>query len=255
MYFPDVTLLVTHYNRSASLARLLSSFEKLDCRFEQIVVSDDGSEPEHREQLRSLQQQYRFTLVTTPTNKGLGNNINKGQDAVTTLYTLYVQEDFVPQTLFPGVFSDALTLINQREDLDVVRFYAYFDYPYLRPYRFGFSEMIFKWTLPGYKKFYYYSDHPHLRRSTFFARFGRYAEGIKVEATEYQMMMSFLANKGKALFYTNYTTVFEQVNSSSEPSTVKRNFWRESGNPLVFLLRHFYRHIRFNIDYFFARRQ
>ncbi len=135
MYFPDVTLLVTHYNRSASLERLLAAFEQLDCRFENIVVSDDGSRPGHLEHLRSLQAQYAFNLVTTPVNKGLGNNINKGQDAVTTPYTLYVQEDFVPQDIFPRVFSDAMELIREKPDLDVIRFYAYFVYPYLTPCR------------------------------------------------------------------------------------------------------------------------
>lgn len=254
MHFPDVTLLVTHYNRSASLERLLAAFRQLDCSFENIVVSDDGSRPEHLAHIRSMQAQYAFHLVTTPVNKGLGNNINKGQDAVATPYTLYVQEDFVPQEIFPRVFSDAMELIREKPDLDVVRFYAYFVYPYLEPVRNGFSEMIFKWTLPGYRKFYYYSDHPHLRRSTFFSRFGRYREGIKVEATEYRMMMSFLANKGKALFYDRYTTVFEQINSTSEPSTVRRNFWRESENPLISGVRHLYRYTRFNLDYLFTKR-
>jgi glycosyltransferase involved in cell wall biosynthesis len=46
-FFKDVTLLVTHYNRSQSLEQLLNSFVQLDCRFEDIVVSDDGSRPEH----------------------------------------------------------------------------------------------------------------------------------------------------------------------------------------------------------------
>lgn len=254
MYFPQVTLLVTHYNRSASLERLLASFEQLGCRFENIVVSDDGSRPEHLEHLRSLQAQYAFNLVTTPVNKGLGNNINKGQDAVTTPFTLYVQEDFVPQAIFPRVFSDAMALMREDQELDIIRFYAYFPYPFLKPVRNGFSEMIFKLTLPGYKKFYYYSDHPHLRKNNFFSRFGRYREGIKIDATEYRMMMSFLANKGKGLFYDNYTTVFEQINSTSEPSTVKRNFWRESGNPLISVIRDLYRHTRFNLDYLFTRR-
>ena len=254
MYFADVTLLVTHYNRSTSLERLLSAFEQLDCRFEAIVVSDDGSRSEHLDYLRSLQTRYTFKLVTTPVNKGLGNNINKGQDAVDTPYTLYVQEDFIPQKTFPLVFSEATKLIRESPNLDMVRFYAYFSYPYLRSYRKGFSEMIFRLTLPGYRKFYYYSDHPHLRRSSFFSKFGRYREGIKVEATEYRMMMSFLANKGKALFYDDYTSVFEQVNTTFEPSTVKRNFWRESENPLISVIRDVYRFTRFNLDYLLTRK-
>ena len=45
--FPGVTLLVTVYNRSRSLDRLLDAFKQLNCHFGDIVVSDDGSKPEH----------------------------------------------------------------------------------------------------------------------------------------------------------------------------------------------------------------
>lgn len=247
--FKNVTLLVTHYNRSTSLERLLKSFRDLECNFGDIVVSDDGSKPEHLEYINALKQHYEFNLVTTPKNKGLGNNINKGQDAVKSAYTLYVQEDFVPEPIFPAALENSLGFMEQRKDLDFVRFYAYFKYPYLKPYSHGFSEMIFKLWNPGYKKFYYYSDHPHLRRSNFFERFGRYPEGLKVEVTEYKMMMSVLKNKGKALFYEDYTGLFEQKNSSEEPSTVRRNYWRETENFAVTGARHAYRHLKFNYDY------
>jgi glycosyltransferase involved in cell wall biosynthesis len=247
--FDDITLLVTHYNRSTSLERLLKNFSDLGCSFGDIVVSDDGSKQEHIDYINGLKGTYRFNLVTTPKNKGLGNNINKGQDAVKTPYTLYVQEDFVPQAIFPENLVLAQRFMQERKELDFVRFYAYFKYPFLKPYKNGFSDMVFSLWNPGYKKFYYYSDHPHLRRSNFFERFGRYPEGLKVEVTEYRMMMSVLKNKGKALFYEDYTGLFDQINSSLEPSTVKRNFWRETENPLISLSRHLYRHLKFNYDY------
>ena len=38
-------------------------------------------------------------------DSGLGNNINKGQDAVKTPLTLYVQEDFTPAAIFPESFT------------------------------------------------------------------------------------------------------------------------------------------------------
>ncbi|CAG4998979.1 hypothetical protein DYBT9275_02123 [Dyadobacter sp. CECT 9275] len=247
--FPDVTLLITHYNRSSSLERLLRAFQKLECNFGGIVVSDDGSKPEHLDYIQNLTKSYDFTLVTTPVNKGLGNNINKGQDAVKTDFTLYVQEDFVPEPIFPPNFERALKFMHERPDLDMVRFYAYFNYPYLKPVGDGFSEMLFKITYPGYRKFYYYSDHPHLRRSTFFQKFGRYVEGIKVEATEYEMMMSVLRKKGKSLFFNEYTSLFEQKNSEDEPSTVRRNMWRDNQNLLIVAMRNLYRHLRFNYNY------
>ncbi|GGH80112.1 glycosyltransferase involved in cell wall biosynthesis [Filimonas zeae] len=250
-HFTGITLLITHYNRSSSLERLLKTFRELGCSFEDIVVSDDGSKKEHLDYIQTIQPVYNFRLITTPVNKGLGNNINKGQDAVTTPYTLYVQEDFVPLPQFVTSFPTAVSLLEQDKDADMVRFYAYFKYPYLKPVKEGFSEMVFKPWYPGYKKFYYYSDHPHLRRTSFFSKFGRYPEGLKVEATEYKMMMSFLKHKGKALYYDNFTGLFDQRNSSAEPSTVKRNFWRESENVFITLSRHGYRYFRFNVDYFF----
>ena len=80
--FNNVSLLITHYNRSRSLERLLKTFSNQHIHFGEIIVSDDGSKQEHLDLIHYLQQQYHFRLVTTPVNKGLGNNINKGQDAV-----------------------------------------------------------------------------------------------------------------------------------------------------------------------------
>jgi glycosyltransferase involved in cell wall biosynthesis len=243
-HFPTITLLVTHYNRSQSLQRLLQAFQQQEISFGGIVVSDDGSKPEQVEKLKELSPQYNFNLVTTPQNRGLGNNINKGQDAVITPYTLYVQEDFDP---FPGYgkhLQDALSIMDERADVDLMRFYAYFKYPYLKPYRDGFSEMVFKIWYPGYKKFHVYSDHPHLRRTTFFEKFGRYAEGIKGDRTEFLMNLSFIKKKGEAMFYEDFKGLFDQVNSSDEPSTMTRSDMRQSNNPLIVMARAVYRNVK-----------
>lgn len=249
LYFEGVTLLVTHYNRSRSLEQLLQSFAALNCRFESIVVSDDGSRPEHLEYLVALQQTLGFRLVTTPKNKGLGNNLNKGQDAVQTPLTLYVQEDFTPADTFPHAFGNALKIMQARPDVDMVRFYAYFEYPYLRDPENGFYRMDFKLWKPGYRKFYVYSDHPHLRRTSFFNKFGRYVEGQKGDFTEYQMMMSFLKNNGKAYFYKDFKSLFLQKNSEAEPSTMTREHWRQTDSFPVKQIRDVYRHVKFNLDY------
>jgi len=247
-YYRGVTLLVTHYNRSSSLERLLRSYKELNCRFEAVVVSDDGSKPEHQAVLKELQAQYGFELVTTPQNKGLGNNLNKGQDAVKTPYTLYVQEDFVPKPAFKQHFADALAIMQQEQDLDIVRFYAYYAYPYLKPYGKGFSEMIYKLWYTNTKKIYVYSDHPHLRRSSFLNKFGRYVEGIKSDKTEYLMCVSFIKKKGRGLFFNDYKGLFSQENSAEEPSTVQRSNWRQSNNLLINLVRVVYRQIKYNYD-------
>jgi len=240
--FKEVTLLITHYNRSKSLERLLTSFRLLKIGFGDVVVSDDGSKPENLESVKVLQKQFGFRLITTPLNRGLGNNINKGQDAVNTPYTLYVQEDFEPKPIFAQHFSDALQYMNEDKSLDIASFYAYFKYPYLKPYGKGFSEMIFRLSpfANNHLKFYVYSDHPHLRRSSFFDKFGRYPEGIKGDITEYRMALSFIKKNGKGIFYDNFNDLFYQKNSPDEPSTMGRSSWRESRNIFALAVRAVY---------------
>src|SRR4051812_3463222 len=141
--FPGVTLLITHYNRSSSLERLLDKMRQLQCGFDDIVVSDDASNQAHQEQLKALQAVYNFNLVTTPVNKGLANCINKGQDAVKTPYTLYIQEDFLPSPLFPARLADALHIMNENRDVDYIRFWALYRFPTQKPFDKGFAETIY----------------------------------------------------------------------------------------------------------------
>ncbi len=246
--FNDVTLLITHYNRSHSLQRLLESFEKLNCTFNEIIVSDDASEKVHLDLIMGLQTKYVFTLITADKNKGLANNLNKGQKSVKTPFTLYIQEDFVPKEIFPEKLQDSLGILKVREDLDMARYYSYFKYPNLKYLKHGFSEMIFSPLKVGYQKFYYYSDHPHLRKSNFLEKFGEYEEGIKSDAAEYKMMMTFLRKSGKAIYYDKFKDLFDQINSTLEPSTVKRNSLRESNNVFIRVIRGLYKNVKFNID-------
>jgi glycosyltransferase involved in cell wall biosynthesis len=249
-YFESVTLLITHYNRSSSLERLLSRFSVLNVSFFEVIVSDDGSRKEHIEYLENLKSKFAFTLITSDVNKGLGNNINKGQDAVNSPFTLYVQEDFIPLHGFSKHFENGLRIITEDVDTDSLRFYSYIKYPSLQPFKDGFSLMIFdKWSL-NLDKATMYSDHPHLRRSTFMNKFGRYTEIKKSDQTEYDMMISFIKNKGKGYFFNDFKSVFDQVNSEIEPSTVKRNYWRNSNLRAITILRQLYRQIKFNYNYF-----
>jgi glycosyltransferase involved in cell wall biosynthesis len=239
--YEDTTLLITHYNRSSSLERLLNAFENMGCQFASVVVSDDCSRQEHLDQLFILRDKFKFQLVTTPVNGGLGNNINKGQAVVKSPYTLYVQEDFLPTENFSGHFKDGLDFMRADATLDIVRFYAYFAYPNLKPFGKGFSEMVYSFWEMSHIKFYCYSDHPHLRRSNFLEKFGKYAEGINMDVTEYRMAISFLQRKGRGLFFNEFTKVFDQRNSSAEPSTADHRInWRLSSNPVIRFARMIY---------------
>jgi glycosyltransferase involved in cell wall biosynthesis len=220
-FFKEITLLVTHYNRSTSLERLLKSFKDLGCTFGDIVVSDDGSTKEHLDFIIKLRGVYGFRLITTPINRGLGNNINKGQDAVLTPYTLYIQEDFVPRLAFLASLNDGYKIMVEDKHWDLISFYSYESYPYSKSYKLGFSERVFH-AAPWYTnnlKFYLYSDHPHLRNSTFLKDFGRYVENKNVDVTEMQMSLSFIKKGGRALLYDDHYSLLTQENSKEEPST------------------------------------
>ena len=128
--FLNLSLLITHYNRPLSLNRLLEEISKLNITFSEIIVSDDGSKIEIQQMLQLLQQKYNFRLITTPVNKGLANNVNKGQDAVKTPYTLYIQEDFVPTIFFPAKLVESLAILDERPEIDMARYSAYWKYPY-----------------------------------------------------------------------------------------------------------------------------
>ncbi|MEO5912194.1 MAG: glycosyltransferase [Pelobium sp.] len=241
-HYQDVELLITHFNRSSSLERLLKAFENLSTSFGNILVSDDGSRPEHLAELKKLQETYSFNLVMAKDNKGLGNNINKGQDGVAKPYTLYVQEDFVPEPGFNNNFPRAIEIMNTDINVDLIRFYAYFKYPYLKKYDAKYSEMVFSNSLfkSDHIKFYIYSDHPHLRRSTFFDKFDRYREDLSGDLTEFDMCLSFIKNKGKGLFIKDFKAMFEQMNTSAEPSTMQRVDWKQNQNIFIKSLRAVY---------------
>jgi glycosyltransferase involved in cell wall biosynthesis len=248
--FEEVSLLITHYNRTKSLERLLQYFVDEQVKFGEIIVSDDASKSEYQPHLNQLREKFSFNLITTSLNKGLGNNINKGQDQVTKKYTLYIQEDFLPKPLFFDKLQIALDFMKTDQDIDFIRFYAYFKYPHLKPVSDGFSEMVFNHShiWEGYRKFYLYSDHPHLRKNNFLEKFGRYDEGIKSDRTEYNQMMKVLAVGTKSYFYDDFKSLLDQLNSDEEPSTVKRNVWRNNASFFISFTRHLYRYLRFNIE-------
>lgn len=236
--FEDITLLVTHYNRSSSLERLLKSFKELGFVFGDIVVSDDGSRKEHLDKVKILALEYNARLITTPVNKGLGNNINKGQDIVVTPYTLYIQEDFVPQAAFLTHLVDGYKIMKEDGCWDLISFYAYEKYPYAKPYKLGFSERVFK-AAPWYTnnlKFYVYSDHPHLRKSSFLTDIGRYVENKNVDVTEMQMTLLFIKRGGRSLMYDDHYSLLVQANSQAEPSTAahRTSLLSPSSNPKIF---------------------
>jgi len=248
MAFREITLLITHYNRSNSLERLLKSLVNQELFFGEIIVADDGSNEQHLGHAKELANTYHFTLVESPVNQGLGHNLNMGQNAVKTPYTLYIQEDFVPTIGFKKVLEEALRLLLLDPGIDVVRFFANFGLPYTKPLTKDFSELLVPFWGGNYNKVFAYSDNPHLRRSNFLEKFGPYREGIPGDRTEYHMCISFIKHGGRAVLYNRFQSLFQHINTPGEESTMKRAQWKLKPNPFIDGLKYLYRQVRYNID-------
>lgn len=244
----DVTLLITHYNRSTSLERLLLSVQKLDMGFGEVIVSDDASDAPHLQHLQELRAVYGFRIITADRNGGLGANINKGQRAVGTPYILYVQEDFEITPLFKKTMPEALELLEADKGLDLVRFFAHFRYPYLKPYSGDFEEVFIPALAWDYNKIYSYADTPHLKRATFEKKFGAYREDLKADRMEYRMCISFLVNKGRCVITKHYASLFIHENLVSEPSTATRPPRQRSKEFIIQIIRFCYRQLKYNWD-------
>ncbi|MGI4734121.1 MAG: glycosyltransferase family 2 protein [Janthinobacterium lividum] len=252
--FNDVTLLITHYNRSCSVKRLLETLQNQNIRFAATIIADDGSQRQHVQRLQSLAPVYGFQLVTSEQNYGLGHNLNKGQAHVQTALTLYVQEDFLPTAKFSKALLDSVEFMRTDEQIDLVRFFSNFQYPYTKPYKHDFSYLYIPPFALDYQKIYLYSDNPHLRRSNFLDKFGRYREDLPGDRTEYRMCISFIQKHGKALLHNDFHGIFKHINTTEEPSTMTRVAWRQHSSPLLSLARDIYRQLKYNYDITFSKR-
>lgn len=256
IHFQNICLLITHYNRSKSLERLLASLQQVGCSFGELIIADDGSKKEHIEYIElELSKLYSFRIVKSPVNKGLGHNLNIGQAAATKPFILYIQEDFEPSSAFPQVLQLSEQYMQEDSSIDMTRFFAHYRYPYLKPFTKDdrFSISYFSYTATRYDKIYNYSDLPHLKRKDFSQKFGKFREGIAGDRTEYWMCISFMKKRGVVLFYNDYKALFTHANSDSEPSTMLRKQLSTSQNLFIKLLRTIYRQIRYNYDIFLKK--
>ena len=246
--FENTTLLITHYNRSASLVKLLKALNDYKILFKEIIISDDSSHQEHLDAIRSVHSTYNFTLLESKTNGGLGYNLNKGIDAVKTEYLLYIQEDFYPTDLFFDRLEEAHNILKEDPNIDLVRFFSYFKLPFQRPYSDHFSTIDFHFFALNNKQFHIYSDHPHLRRKSFTDKFGTYPVGQRPDKTEYWMVIKFLQRKGKALIINDHQSLL-RLNNDEEGSTYQTNYWRQSNRFFVIWLRNLYRFVKYRFNY------
>jgi glycosyltransferase involved in cell wall biosynthesis len=89
---PAVAVVIPFYNGSAFIERALYSVAAQSMPAAEVVVVNDGSEPQEREFLHALQPQYGFTLIDQA-NGGQGAARNAGVAASSAPYICFLDQD------------------------------------------------------------------------------------------------------------------------------------------------------------------
>lgn len=189
-----LSVLITHYNRPEALAICIAAIRKLEFSVPiELVVSDDGSKPEHVKELHKLAID---TLVTTPTNKGLASNLNRGIKACKGNYIMYVQEDFIIKPEILQVLSESMSLLDSNT-LDMVRFRANYVFNHLIPLTAHINK-IPKFSFRNFNiNTFQYSDNPFLTTPAFFERLDYFLENTSGPYGETEFAIRVLNSKAK----------------------------------------------------------
>jgi len=89
---PAIAVIIPYYNGSAFIERALRSVVAQSLPAAEVVVVNDGSEPQESEFLRQLQPRYGFTLIEQE-NGGQGAARNAGVAAARAPYICFLDQD------------------------------------------------------------------------------------------------------------------------------------------------------------------
>lgn len=185
---PDISVLLVTYNRSDMLERTVHFLREradLDGLIVEYVITDDASEPAHLDRVLSLAAD---THVTSPVNRGLGHNCNKGIAACAGKLIFQLQDDW--EFLGPAdVLKTAMRILDADPEIGVVQLIdAVPDLPHeLRTLADGIAYRVFandglsQRRPSGARP---YSDQPHVKHRQFIHDIGPYQEGVPMADME-----------------------------------------------------------------------
>src|SRR5690554_2792997 len=156
---PELSILITHYNRPDSLKKCIAALRSIDFPFKyEIVVSDDCSKLENLQRIQSFSIDK---LITSEFNSGLANNINRGIKNCSGKYLMYVQEDHLAKKELEEHIEECISILEE-DRLDMIRLKANFRFKYLRLISEHFAEIPRLHIRNFYLNFFTYSDHPFI---------------------------------------------------------------------------------------------
>jgi glycosyltransferase involved in cell wall biosynthesis len=132
---PKVSIIIPVYNEEKMIAKTLQEVFNLNLDKE-IIVIDDASIDNTAEQLKKLQENFNFQLITIPKNRGKGNAIRAGIRQASGYWAIVFDADLEYKT------SDILRLVVEAEK-DETKKIAVFGSRFLGEYKNKFSLHYF----------------------------------------------------------------------------------------------------------------
>lgn len=195
----EISFLITHYNRPLDLKKCIDKIEKLNIPKSEIVVSDDGSNPENIHLLNSYSID---NLILSEKNQGLAANINKGIDACKGVYIIYCQEDFILDSGIKEILPECINLLA-RNRIDIVRFTSNIVFKKL----IKLTDTILLIPKFSFKNFIYnayqYSDHPFIVKKCFYNKYGYYLENTSGRYGETEFAIRLFKSNAKIAITKN----------------------------------------------------
>jgi len=238
-----LSILITHYNRSAALKDCLEAIRTVDFPYEyEIVISDDGSTLEHLDNIKKFKYDQ---LLLSKYNQGLTNNINKGLKACKGTYILYCQEDFLLDPQIALVLDDCMKLI-ERNVLDMIRLTANYKFNSLNKLTAQVSK-IPTFSIDNFNiNTFRYSDNPFITTISFYDKFGYYLEDVSgaYGETEYAIRILKL---GARIGITNKSL----AKSNADSISVMKTFYPSKKRKVNRILWRLARALRQHIEWLF----
>lgn len=197
----EVSILITHYNRSKALIDCIESFKalNLEINFEFIVCDDCSTE----EQLTEIRKIKDITLIESEYNRGLGANINKGLPYCSGEFILYCQEDFMITSGFVNVIEEIAVVLRQNK-VDMVRLKANYRFPKLISISKNISQ-IPKFAVQNFLvNAFQYSDNPFVIKKDFFEKNGFYLEDVKGNYCELEYSIRIMKSNVNVAILNQY---------------------------------------------------
>ncbi|PMP11311.1 hypothetical protein BCS93_08855 [Vibrio breoganii] len=181
-----ISVCIVTYNRLDCLVKTIDSIrntlDSINLDYE-IIVSDDCSPIHVQEKIKNIHGIDH--LFISETNKGLGNNTNKGLKHCRGKYIIQLQDDWI-YIGKPEYILNAMKILENNQSISIVNFIKDQNCNYFTNYLDDIEYRILTTESSKESKVSHlpYTDNPHIKRLNFHNEVGYYKENVPMTIME-----------------------------------------------------------------------